>query len=184
MRLATVVIACSVLLSAAAAAQQVYRWVDEDGVVHYSDQPPPEDGAESIQLDVPAAIANPVRGLERGEPLRRRVDEDDDTALESVGSYRRATVTAPEAQQVLWNIATRLSVEMTLEPALAGSHRIQWLLDGEPIGEPVSSLRTTLEPVYRGTHTLTATVVNAEGNTVYSTDPLTFYVQQATVFRR
>ena len=71
-----------------------------------------------------------------------------------------------------------------MEPALAGSHRIQWLLDGQPIGDPVTALQTTLEPVYRGTHTIAATVVDSEGATILSTEPVTFYVQQATVFRR
>ena len=186
MRIATIIVLSSLLLAAAAAAQQVYRWVDEDGVVHYSDQPPPNDGAQAIDIEVPPGISNPSRAIAAGErprPARSR-ERDDETPTETIGGYRNAAITEPESQEVLWNIATRLPVAMRLEPALAGSHRIQWLLDGEPIGEPVSSLRTTLEPVYRGTHTLTATVVNADGNTVYSTDPLTFYVQQATVFRR
>ena len=35
----------------AAAAQEAYRWVDEDGVVHYSDRP--REGAEAIVLPAP-----------------------------------------------------------------------------------------------------------------------------------
>ncbi len=31
------------LVPAAADAQSVYRWVDKNGKVHYSDQPPPEE---------------------------------------------------------------------------------------------------------------------------------------------
>ncbi|MEO1320983.1 MAG: DUF4124 domain-containing protein, partial [Pseudomonadota bacterium] len=180
MRYASVFIVCSLLLCATAAAQQVYRWVDENGVVHYSDQPPPNDGAETVELDVPEGFSNPAQRIARGESTRRAINRDDDV-LEAVGSYRRATITTPEPQQVLWNIATNLSVSMTLEPALAGSHRIQWLLDGQPIGEPVLGLQTTLTPVFRGTHTLTANVVDSQGTTVFSTAPVTFYVQQATI---
>ena len=180
MRQASVFIVCSLLLCATAAAQQVYRWVDENGVVHYSDQPPPDDRAETVDLEVPEGFSNPARRIARGESTRRAIDRDDEP-LETVGSYRRGAVTTPEPQQVLWNIATQLSVSMTLEPALAGSHRIQWLLDGQPIGDPVLGLQTTLTPVYRGTHTISANVVDSQGATVFSTAPVTFYVQQATI---
>ncbi|MCE2988882.1 MAG: DUF4124 domain-containing protein [Burkholderiales bacterium] len=35
--------ALAVLLATATVAAQVYRWVDKDGKVHFSDQPPPND---------------------------------------------------------------------------------------------------------------------------------------------
>jgi glutaredoxin len=33
----------------AAVAQQMYRWVDKDGRVHFSQQPPPRDAAKSVE---------------------------------------------------------------------------------------------------------------------------------------
>lgn len=36
--------------SATMAAETVYRWVDENGVVHYSQQPPATGGAEAISV--------------------------------------------------------------------------------------------------------------------------------------
>ena len=186
MRFASFIVACGLLVCAAtASAQEVYRWVDEDGVVHYSDQPPPGDEAEPVALDVPPGIGNPVRGIAIDAPRpRSRPDDDEAAATETVGGYRRASIVEPQAEQVLWNLATRLPVSMTLEPALAGSHRVQWLLDGQPIGEPVTALSTTLSPVYRGTHTIEAVIVDGAGTTIFRTDPVTFYVQQASVFRR
>src|SRR3954471_14664939 len=35
--------------AAAVDAQQLYRWVDKDGRVHYSEQPPPKDSAKSVE---------------------------------------------------------------------------------------------------------------------------------------
>jgi glutaredoxin len=37
-------------LFAAAASAQMYRWVDKDGKVHYSDTPPPSSAGKSAQL--------------------------------------------------------------------------------------------------------------------------------------
>ena len=34
---------------AMATASQVYRWVDADGTVHYSQTPPPSQGSDSVE---------------------------------------------------------------------------------------------------------------------------------------
>jgi glutaredoxin len=39
----------SAMLSWQTAAQQLYRWVDKDGRVHYTQQPPPRGAAKSVQ---------------------------------------------------------------------------------------------------------------------------------------
>jgi glutaredoxin len=37
------------IASAQAIAQQMYRWVDKDGKIHYTQNPPPRDAAKSVQ---------------------------------------------------------------------------------------------------------------------------------------
>jgi hypothetical protein len=37
---------------------EVYKWVDEDGVTHYSQQPPPQGSATMITPDAPADTAS------------------------------------------------------------------------------------------------------------------------------
>ena len=59
---------CSVPLAAT-----VYRWVDDDGVVPYSDQPHPN--AEKMQVNAaesykPSALDTPAAGGERVEQIR------------------------------------------------------------------------------------------------------------------
>ena len=51
-------IGIGLLLAASLALAQVYRWVDEDGVVHYSDQP--HQGAEEVELEGAPAINMPT----------------------------------------------------------------------------------------------------------------------------
>jgi glutaredoxin len=82
-------LAAALLLPALAAAQaNVYRWVDKDGKVHYSDTPPPEPAksltqkrvgggyAESTQLPYATQVAmqkSPVTmftGADCGEPCK------------------------------------------------------------------------------------------------------------------
>jgi glutaredoxin len=43
MRILTISLISMALLASGADAQTMYRWVDKDGKVHYSDQPPPKE---------------------------------------------------------------------------------------------------------------------------------------------
>ena len=60
------------LLASGLAAAQVYKWVDEDGVVHFSDQPRP--GAEEVQIQrAPSPpSAQPTRGTAAQPPKQRQ----------------------------------------------------------------------------------------------------------------
>ena len=44
-----VALCCTIAASAALAQSTVYRWVDKDGKVHFSDSPPPADARQSSQ---------------------------------------------------------------------------------------------------------------------------------------
>jgi glutaredoxin len=49
-RLAVIVaLGVAAIVSTQTAAQQMYRWVDKDGKVHYTQNPPPRDAAKSVQ---------------------------------------------------------------------------------------------------------------------------------------
>lgn len=179
----SIVFICCVLLTTAATAQQIYRWVDDDGVVHYSDQPRgtgQTSSVEAVDIKVPPGISNPIRTISTGGSLD---DPDEQSSDEPLDAYRDVAIAEPAEQQVVWNIATRLPVQLTVDPPLAGSHRIQLELDGQPIGEPISETSTTVSPVYRGEHSLTPVVIDADGNTVFIGATTTFYVQQASVNR-
>ncbi|MEN7344278.1 MAG: DUF4124 domain-containing protein [Pseudomonadota bacterium] len=174
------------LFAALASAQQVYRWVDENGVVHYSDQPPADqseadlvdvDGGSSFTAPTPAP---PVRRPQRTTPNNGGIDvqlPDDDQGQ----IYEQVIIESPESQQVLWNIATRLPVRVNVEPALALGDQIQWKLDGQAIGSPQTLNQTVLTPVYRGEHRLEAEIIGEDGEVKFRSPATVFYVQQTTI---
>lgn len=60
--LIAVLAALLLLVDSAGAQQTVYKWVDEDGVVHFSDAPPAEPGGskvDTLALSAPPAAAKP-----------------------------------------------------------------------------------------------------------------------------
>ena len=50
---------------------QVYRWVDEDGKVHFTDQPPPDQNAEPLELKV---TKSNVTGEQLAEDRRKQLE--------------------------------------------------------------------------------------------------------------
>lgn len=53
-----------ILILAAPAVAGVYRWVDADGRIHYTDSPPPNTGAKRISVDAappPPAASGPAQ---------------------------------------------------------------------------------------------------------------------------
>ena len=73
----TFALACLLALPLAAGAQQMYRWIDEGGRVHFTDTPPPESAKKSEKIEVkPTPPSGPVTapGDYRKKELETRGD--------------------------------------------------------------------------------------------------------------
>lgn len=57
-----VLLLCACLAAPCALAQQMYKWVDEKGVTHYSETPPPDGtkGASKIEVKTPTPDRAPT----------------------------------------------------------------------------------------------------------------------------
>ena len=152
---------------------QAYRWVDEDGVVQYSDRPQP--GAERIEL--PKANTTTVRPY--AESQRDSAAEQEAAEPEEPFRYESLSVASPAAEETLWNIEGILNVSLALTPALQSGHRVRVYYDGQLV--PNSGTSFQLDEVWRGEHNLQAEVVDEAGNTMIRSQPSRFYVQQSTV---
>ena len=158
-----------------ASAVTVWRWVDQDGVVHYSDRP--VEGAERIELSGPQTfpgqpgLAPAAPGRSASSPARQ----------EDQAPYRRFEIVAPAQQETLWNIGGTLAVTVALEPPLQPGHRLDVYLDGERRNLGATSTQLTVPEVYRGLHTLQAVIVDESGSEVLRSLAVTFMVQQTSI---
>ena len=167
-------IALLALLAASAAPAQVYRWVDEDGVVHYSDTPHP--GAEEIHLpdDEPPAPGRAFESLQRTLPTN-----GDEAAQQQPAGYQNLQFVAPSPEETLWNIGGELTVRLDVQPSLRPGHQVRVYFDGEP--RQANGLTVDLQEVWRGAHNLQAEVLNEQGQLMIRSDPIRFYVQHTSV---
>ncbi len=160
------------IAAATAPAAEVYRWVDDQGVVHYSDRP--SEGADRLTIDAPQTIRAPV-------PQRRpNRSSQDENAGETAEIYETLEIVSPGQEEILWNIGGQLSVAIQLQPRLQRGHRLDLYLDGEQVASPRTT-RAILSDVFRGTHTLTAEVKDASDQVLIKSRPRTFSVQQTSI---
>ena len=160
-----------ILAASAALADDAWKWIDDDGVVHYSDVP--VQGAEQVNLSeyskkTGARISNGTT-----------FQQNDETPKDF--DYETLAVTSPGNEETLWNIEGVLPVSVAVSPNLLRGHRIRAYFDGN--AQDVSGTSFRLDSVYRGVHNLQVEVIDATGKVISRSDPVRFYVQQASVAR-
>ena len=163
------------LMVAAAATADVYRWVDEDGVVHFSDTP--VEGAEQVDI----AEANRRTGARVFTPESQAGAEQGESEPEEQQpfQYESFSIASPKAEETLWNIEGVLNVSLSLSPPLQSGHQIRVYFDGNP--QMTNGMRFSINEVWRGVHNIQAEVLDQTGKMMIRTAPTRFYVQQNTV---
>jgi len=169
------IVAILSLAIAGVAFAQAYKWVDEDGIVHYTDRPVP--GAERIILSTRAGQRTTVVRTQR--PVRQT------PAVESPAtdpSYQSVTIASPGAEETLWNLGGTLSVSVSVQPALQQGHRVRVYFDGAP--QLMSGTSFEIADVFRGVHNIQVEIIDASGQLKIRSQTNRFYVQQNSVVTR
>jgi len=101
-------------------------------------------------------------------------------AVEEATSYTAFTITSPKDQENIQNQPT-LPVDIKLDPKLRKGDKIQLMLDDKPIGDAAESTHITLGQLERGTHQLSAVIINTSQQVLQQTNPITIYVNRVNV---
>ena len=169
-------IAVIAVLAASAVLAQAYRWVDEDGVVHFSDRP--VEGAEQIYL--PEQNQGTRRVFAAQAPAAAPKDE---TASEPAAAFKydAIEIVAPAPEETLWNIEGVLNVSLRVIPALRQGDRVRVYFDGKE--RIVNGTSFQIEEVYRGVHNIQAEIIDPTGRLMTRSLTNRFYVQQNSIAR-
>lgn len=146
----------------------LYKWVDADGVTHYSDQPQP--GSEEIQ----------VQGAQSYKGGASRAASAKPKPPTPAVSYSLIQITRPDNGQTFVNPDGHVDVSAALEPGLFPGHQLWIVLDGQRQLEPLGASFTKTLDVERGTHQVAALVTDEAGREVISSAPIEFYVRETS----
>ena len=164
------------LLLATSAFATTYKWVDKDGVVHFSDRPVP--GA--VVVDVHSAQTFPAQRPQSSPGAGNEEDSGDDQQQQQ--AYTKLDVWKPENGQTFRASENQVDVRLRLEPELQQGDSIWIYLDGKRVdGLPSSGEAFTLKEVWRGSHTLNAIVADRGGKPLIRSQTITFFMQQTSV---
>lgn len=160
---------------------QIYKVVDKDGNVTYTDQAP-GDGTQPMDLPELSVVST-----DYPEPAQQAVEtasteaegEKELTRKELRKMYRSFRISRPEPEETFWGTENTVVVAWETGEALQEGMSVRFNIDGKPQPASVENMMgITLD---RGTHTVSAALLDAGGNSIMTTDTVTFYVHQQTV---
>lgn len=157
-------------------AAPAWRWVDVDGSVHYSDRPVP--GAEEVNLP---GSSNGVQSTSRPSSNSSQQPAPSQSVTDETTRYTRFDIISPSQQEVFWNVAGMITVNVAIEPALQDGHRLAILLDGQRQTQFADGSKMVLSEVYRGLHTVQAQIIDVNTQVVVQSLPVEFMVQQTSL---
>ncbi len=170
-----------VLVVPLASTQVAYTWVDENGVMHFSDTP--NQGAKTISLPnlEGAAPAPEVESTELLEPQAGAEQPEETPTTQSEKNLPlQLTIQSPQHGETSRSNRGLLSIQLELNRKLGIGEQLQLLLDGNPYGAPQNSTNWQLSNVDRGTHTLSIHAKRS-GKLIASTSPITVHLHRASV---
>jgi hypothetical protein len=162
-------------LSLAAQPQEIYRWIDKDGQVHYSDQPGAANAERVILADPNAYEAEPSLG-DYAPTGSASEDSDGDEAA----PYESLAIVQPTPNQVFFGADATVVAAAELGGTLRYDHTVVFLVNGNrrPAG---SALALELQNLDRGSHSLRAAVLDQNGDPVITSQQITFHIREPSI---
>lgn len=158
-------------LTSLAAHAGVYTYIDQDGNRVYTDQPQSEN-AEQIQL----APSNDMPAPEAPRPPPTLLANPPQAPY-----YQVLRLLIPEPDATIRDLAGNLIVTITSEPSLLPQHNFRLIMDGQPVGVVGRSPVFPLENIDRGTHQLSAEIIDAYGRIIERTPSQPFHMKRTSL---
>ncbi|MDX1458105.1 MAG: DUF4124 domain-containing protein [Marinobacter sp.] len=163
------VIASLLVFSAAPATAEIYRQVDAQGNVTYSDEP--SSGAETVEVPPVTTITLPkLEDVTTPSGEARPVEAEPD-------AYTQIRFASPANNDAFHSGSGDVEFRVSSTPALKQGHKFEVTLDGQPVGQS-SSGSIMVRNIFRGTHTARVHIIDASGVRIETGDSITFTVHR------
>lgn len=153
---------------------EVYKLVDEDGNITYTDQPASAADTATLAKLSPLNQISTVLASTDDKALAETADGE----TERFAGYSSALIVSPENDSIIPHNQISIFIQLSLSPQLQAGHRVQFWFDGAPQGQPVAATAYQIDNIERGSHSLSARVFNAQGQLLISTDSVEVHVKR------
>jgi len=164
-------IVCLMSAGAIIQAQTVYKVIQPDGTVEFTDSPPAGEAAQRVE----------VAPLNTLPPLVSPRDAfDDQPAAPAKAAYSEFRITSPKNDSSFWETSGNVNVDVSLAPSLRSGDKIEVLLDGRSVGGGRSTA-IALTAMDRGTHSVQAVIKDASGKVLARSNTVSFTLQKGSL---
>ena len=181
MRFITVLVALTLALAASPLMAQVYKVVDKDGNVTFTDQPP-GDGSKPIKL-APISVIEAPEYEKAPEPTDEEGAVKEPSLAELRRTYRDFAIISPEPEASVWKPDGPIAVAWNVRTALQPGMQVTLFLDGTKHVTTVQPM-IPLSGLDRGEHTVKAELRDSKNRVVATAQPVVFYVRQPKLYNR
>ncbi len=145
-------ITANVAVATGSPDDKVYRYVDPNGVVHYTDKPPSKD-AKPVSLP----------GL---QTFKHGASDAKYASLPTKPQFSLA-INSPTPDQTYHDTTNSIVISVSILPALVSGYGLIYSVDGAPLNSsPSEQTSYTVSDLDRGTHTLSVALIAPNGEQV------------------
>ncbi|MCK5396158.1 MAG: DUF4124 domain-containing protein [Gammaproteobacteria bacterium] len=152
---------------------QLYKGLDAEGNVVYSDQP-----FENAEKFTPASLSVVNTPKRAPKPSKSTTDEEEVKAFK----YTDFDIVSPKNNETIWD-NPQLAVTLRLKPDLntKEKHTVWLLMDGKVIVKNSQTTTLQIGRLERGAHQLQAQVRDKAGKVVIRSRPIVVHIKNTTV---
>ena len=150
------------------ATAEVYKTIDENGKVIFTDNP---QGKKAEKVELPPINSQPATPV-----FTPPKSADKPKAIKPVMQIR-----SPKSGAQIPTGQHQIPVSIGLRPKLKAGQTIQMLINGQPFGSAQASTQFVLKDVFRGEHQLSAQLRDPNGKVLMTSRSVTIYVQRHRV---
>jgi hypothetical protein len=156
-------------------AAAVYMQTDSNDNVSYSDTPSPN--AKQVDVPMPSTIQTAP-----AVTTKHKVDESEAQGLGPTEHqpYTEFEIASPQDQQTFQNTRD-IPVELDAAPRLQKGDSIQLFVDGAKYRDPWFTQHTAIYLLDRGTHTITAELMDDKGQPLKTSNTVTVFIHYAAL---
>lgn len=161
----------------AAAAGEIFKVVNPDGSITYTDQKPAPN-AQPVELKPLSVVETDIQVPEKAA-AGDEAAQAEPTQRDLKRMYRDFRITQPAQEETFWGTGNQVLVSWGASEPLAEGMRVILYVNGEAQDAPAEgSVALTLD---RGEHQVYAVLRDAGNRRLVSTQPVTFFVKQHSV---
>lgn len=166
----------ALVAASSAASAQIYKTVDANGNVVFTDIAPVDRSGQPA----PQPVAVPPMNTYE-PPAVPAAQPNTQSAPVTPSYYSQLEVISPGEDETIRDNAGDIQIEVAISPPLRADHRLLLVLDGTATEVEAVNGVFELTNVDRGTHTAGARAVDRQGNVLIESNPATFNLMRVSI---